>query len=58
MTYRIEVEMETEGRWIAEVLEMPGAMVYADRRGDAIARVMTLTLRVLVEKREHGEARL
>ena len=49
MMYRIEVEREEDGRWIAEVLELPGAMTYGATREDAIARAKALALRVIAE---------
>ena len=55
MTYRIEVEQEEDGRWIAEVLELPGAMTYGPTRDEAIARAKALALRALAERLEHGE---
>ena len=51
----IEIERETDGRWIAEVPELPGVMVYGDTRDDAIAKVKALALRVLADRLEHGE---
>ena len=51
----IEVERETDGRWLAEVLELPGVMLYAPTRDEAIARVKILALRVLADRLEHGE---
>ena len=56
MIYRIEVEREEDGRWIAEVLELPGAMVYGPTRDEAIARAKALALRAMAERLEHGEA--
>ena len=56
MIFRIEVEQEEDGRWIAEVLELPGALVYGPSRDDAIARAKALALRALAERLEHGEA--
>ena len=44
-------------RWIAEVLELPGAMSYAPTRDEAIARAKALALRAMAEQLEHGEAR-
>ena len=55
MTFRIEVEQEEDGRWIAEISEIPGAMVYGKSREDAVSRVEALALRVLAERIEHGE---
>lgn len=54
--YRIELEQETDGRWIAEIEALPGAMVYGDTRGQAIMNVEVLALRILADRLEHGEA--
>ena len=48
----IETERELDGRWIAEVPELPGAMVYGSTRDEAIAQVEVLALRVLAENIE------
>jgi predicted RNase H-like HicB family nuclease len=56
MTFRIEVEQEEDGRWIAEVLELAGAMTYGPTRDEAVARVKALALRTVAERLEHGEA--
>ena len=56
MNLRLEVEQEADGRWLAEVPELPGSLVYGVTRGDAVARVQALALRVLAERLEHGEA--
>ena len=55
MRFTIEVEREEDGRWIAEIAEIPGAMTYGTNRGEAIAKVEALALRVLAEKIEAGE---
>ena len=55
MKFTIETEQETDGRWIAEVMELPGVMVYGVTVEDAVARVRALALRVLAERVEHGE---
>ncbi len=55
MIFRIEVEQEEDGRWIAEVIELPGALAYGASRDDAIARAKALALRALAERLEHGE---
>ena len=52
---RIEVERETDGRWIAEVPDLPGVMGYGQTRTEAISRVEILALRVLADRLEHGE---
>ncbi|HEX8675238.1 MAG TPA: type II toxin-antitoxin system HicB family antitoxin [Longimicrobium sp.] len=56
MHFNIEIEREDDGRWIAEVPDMPGVMVYGEDRASAVAKVQALALRVLAEKVEHGEA--
>lgn len=53
---RVETEREEDGRWIAEVPELPGVMVYGDTRQEAIKRVQALALRVIAERLDHGES--
>ena len=55
-TFTVETEQEDDGRWIAEVMEIPGTMVYGSTPDEAIAKVQALALRVLAERVEHGEA--
>jgi predicted RNase H-like HicB family nuclease len=52
---KIEIEKEEDGRWIAEVPELPGVMVYAKSRNEAISKAEALALRVLADRLEHGE---
>ena len=52
---RVEVEREEDGRWIAEVPDLPGVMVYGQTRGEALSKVKALALRVLADRLEHGE---
>ena len=52
----IEIERESDGRWIAEVPDLPGVMAYGDSRSDAVAKVETLALRVIADRLEHGES--
>jgi predicted RNase H-like HicB family nuclease len=56
MNFTIEFEEEADGRWIAEVAEIPGAMVYGSTKDEASAKVQALALRVLAERLEHQEA--
>lgn len=56
MTFRVEVDQEDDGRWIAEVVELPGVMAYGDSEHNAKARVQALALRVVADRLEHGEA--
>jgi predicted RNase H-like HicB family nuclease len=51
----IETEQESDGRWIAEVVELPGAMLYGASREDAVQGVQALALRVIAERIERGE---
>ena len=52
---KIEVEREDDGRWIAEVSALPGAMAYGSTKAEAIMKVEALVLRALADKIEHGE---
>jgi predicted RNase H-like HicB family nuclease len=56
MTFTVEYEREEDGRWLAEVLELPGVLAYASTSGEAIAKAQALALRVLADRLEHGEA--
>ena len=56
MNFSIEIEQEEDGRWIAEVCDLPGVMVYGQTREEALAKVQALALRVLADRFEHGEA--
>ncbi|HAZ43258.1 MAG TPA: HicB family protein [Cyanobacteria bacterium UBA11371] len=55
MNFTIEIEQEEDGRFLAEVLGMPGVLAYGETREEAVARVQALTLRVIADKLEHGE---
>ena len=55
MHLAVDFDSEEDGRWIAEVPELPGVMVYADSRDEATAKVKALALRVIADKLEHGE---
>jgi predicted RNase H-like HicB family nuclease len=52
---RVEVEREDDGRWLAEVPALPGALAYGQTREDALAKAEALALRILAERLEHGE---
>jgi predicted RNase H-like HicB family nuclease len=53
---RIEIEREEDGRWLADVTELPGAMAYGATRAEAVAKAEALALRVIADRLEHGEA--
>jgi predicted RNase H-like HicB family nuclease len=52
---KIEIEIEEDARWIAEIPELPGVMAYGDTREQAISRAEALALRVLADRLDHGE---
>ena len=49
---KIEIEKETDNRWIAEVPDLPGVMVYGESRNEAISKAQTLALRVIADRLE------
>jgi predicted RNase H-like HicB family nuclease len=53
---RVEVEREEDGRWIAEVMDLPGVQAYGPTREEAVERAQALSLRVLADRLEHGES--
>ena len=55
MNLAIETEQESDGRWIAEIAQIPGALCYGASRQEAISKVEALALRVLADRLEHGE---
>ncbi|MBA2336425.1 MAG: type II toxin-antitoxin system HicB family antitoxin [Acidimicrobiia bacterium] len=55
MILTIQLEQETDGRWIAEVVDLPGTLVYGVTLEEATAKVKALALRVLADRLEHGE---
>jgi predicted RNase H-like HicB family nuclease len=55
MRFNIELDREEDGRWIAEVPELPGALAYGKTKREAIAAVEALALRVIADRLEHGE---
>jgi len=55
MTFTVEYEREDDGRWLAEVLELPGVLAYGESSEEAIAKVQALALRVVADRLEHGE---
>ncbi len=57
MNYTIECEQEEDGRWLAEVLELPGVLTYGATQDEAIVKAETLALRVIAEHLEQGEAK-
>ncbi len=56
MRLTLELDVEEDGRIIAEIVELPGVLVYGQTEEEAIAKVQVLALRVLADRIEHGEA--
>jgi predicted RNase H-like HicB family nuclease len=56
ITLSVELEQEADGRWIAEVTELPGVLAYGETPGDARAKAQALALRVVADRLEQGEA--
>ena len=55
MIFSIEIEQEEDGRWIAEISELPGVLAYGATVEEARARAKALALRVVAERLDHGE---
>lgn len=55
MKITFEYEQETDGRWLAEILELPGVLAYGKTDREAIRNAMSLTLRVIADRIEHDE---
>jgi len=55
MNFIVDIEQETDGRWIAEVIELPGVLAYGQTPEEAKAKAQALALRVLADRLEHGE---
>jgi predicted RNase H-like HicB family nuclease len=51
----VEVARETDGRWIADVVDLPGAMAYGQTEAEALARVKALALEIIADRLSHGE---
>ena len=54
MAFKIELEQEEDGRWIAEVVDLPGVVVYGKTPEEATAKA--LALRTLADRLENGES--
>lgn len=55
MNLAIELEQEDDGRWIPEIDELDGVLVYGDTQEEAIRNVKTLALRVIADRLENGD---
>jgi len=57
MNFNIECEEEVDGRWIAEVLQLPGVLCYGKTADQAMAKAEVLALRTMAERLEQSESR-
>ena len=57
MKFHIECEREEDGRWLAEVSQLPGVLAYGATAEEAMGKTEVLALRVIAEQLEHGESR-
>jgi predicted RNase H-like HicB family nuclease len=55
MVFSIEIDREDDGRWIAEALELPGAMAYGATREEAISNTEKLAIEIIADRIEQGE---
>ena len=55
MQLTVEVEQESDARWLAEITSLPGVLAYGNTREQALERAKALALRVLADRVEHGE---
>ena len=51
-SFRIVYEQEEDGRWLAEVTELPGVMAYGSNKNEAEVAVTALALRVIADRTE------
>jgi predicted RNase H-like HicB family nuclease len=56
MNFTLECEQEVDGRWIAEVPELPGVLSYGSSAAEAISKAEILALRVIADRLENSEA--
>jgi len=56
LKYKIETEQETDGRWLAEILDLPGVMAYGTTEEEAIANAEAIGLRVIADQIEASKA--
>ena len=55
MALTIDVEQESDGRWLAEVADLPGLLTSGQTRKEAVDKVQSLALRVVADRLDHGE---
>jgi predicted RNase H-like HicB family nuclease len=55
MRFKVEIDRETDGRWIADIPSLPGVLTYGATRAEAVLKCQVLALRVIADRIEHGE---
>ncbi len=53
---KIETEQEPDGRWLADIPQLPGVLAYGQTEADAVSAAKALALRVIADRIEHGES--
>ena len=56
MKLSVECEREADGRWLAEIVQIPGAMAYGATQDEAMANANAVALRAIADRIEHGAA--
>lgn len=54
--FTVEIDREEDGRWIGEVVDLPGVLAYGESREEAVAKAKALAFRVLADRLEQGES--
>ena len=57
MKLPIECDREADGRWLAEIVQIPGAMAYGATQEEAMANAEAIALRAITDRIEDGEAK-
>jgi predicted RNase H-like HicB family nuclease len=52
IVYKVETELESDGRWIAEIVDVPGVMAYGGTEKEAVASAQALALRIIADRIE------
>jgi len=55
LRFIIEIERETDGRWIAEISQVPGALAYGKTREEAVNKAYAIALRSVADDVEHSK---
>jgi len=55
LRFTVETELETDGRWIAEIPQVPGALAYGATKEEATNRAYAIALRSVADDVEHSQ---